>query len=163
MSKSISTSATVLVLSSFALDSINEELVSRNLAPATEVASGATLLAMGCRTLDEVAATVVNLSKGTVTGEELGKAFEKAFPAHKIGARHGPHYLSLSRTGGLSGNVVVRYAPAKGARKAPAPAATFDLSGIDAKQLASMAKSAKGTALEAIISAELAKREVAAK
>jgi hypothetical protein len=158
--KRINTAATVALLATFPVENINEELTARGATPTENAQAGATLLAMGCRTLDEVAATVVNLSKGEVTGEELTGYLKKAFPEHKIGERHGPHYLSLSRTGSLSGNIECRYTAPKAGRKV-AKAASFDLTSIEDKQLAAMAKSCKGTALEALVTAEVAKREAA--
>ena len=86
----------------------------------------------------------------------------KAFPNHKIGARHGAHYLSLSRTGSLSGTIECRFQAAKATRRAAAKGVSFSLDTIDDKQLKAMAKSAKGTSLEAILNAEIEKRAAAA-
>lgn len=161
--KRINTAAAATILAAYPLEAINEELAHRGLATAPDQQAGATLLAMGVRSLDEFAATAVNLSQGAIEAEALKGQMAKAFPEHKIGDRHGAHYLSLARTGSLQGAIECRYTPGKASRKAQAKAAAFDLSGIEDKQLAAMAKSAKGTALEAVITAEVTRRAEAAK
>lgn len=161
MSKSINTSEVVKTFVSFGIDSINEELTARKMAAVTDTEAGSLLLAMGIRSLDEFAATVVNLSKGGISTLDMTAAMVRAFPGHKIGERHGPHYISLARTGSLSPKcmVEVRYAPGKGVRKPNAPSTpTFDLSTVDKAQLERMVKAAKGTPLETMLAAVLATR-----
>jgi hypothetical protein len=143
------------IFASFGLENINEELTARNM-PNVEVAdNGANLLAIGVRSLDEFAATVINLAKGAIEPATMTGYMVKAFPGHKIGERHGPHYISLARTGSLSPKctVEVRYAPGKATRRATPKG--YDLSGVNDKQLAAILKAVKGTPLEDMVSKEL--------
>jgi hypothetical protein len=156
MAKTINMMAAVAVFAGYGLEAINEELEARKLPKAEAPEAGATLLATGTRSLQEFAATVCNLSHGSVTGKDLTPLLAKAFPEHNITDRHGPHYMSACRSGD-TGNVVVRHAPEKGRRPtAPAKPVTVDLSGVDPKRLERIVKAVEGTPLEAIVAASLA-------
>jgi hypothetical protein len=156
MSKVMSVTAAAAVFGTYGLEAVNEELVARNLPRVEDASLGCFVLASGVRSMQEFTATVTNLSKATVTGKEMTPLLQRAFPQHNVGDRHGPHYLSLCRTGD-SGNVVVRYAPEKGGRKAaPAKPLTVDLSTVEAKKLAAIRKAVAGTPLEAVVEASLA-------
>ena len=145
MSKIINTPAVIEVVSTFGLDPINTELEARGLAAQKDPTVGATILAMGVRSLDEFAATVVNLSLGTVESEDLRNHMAKAFPNHKIGDRHGSHYLSLARKGNLQGAVECRFQPAKATRKRRAKGTV----GIDMKSMNAVQREALAIALDA--------------
>jgi hypothetical protein len=161
MSKTANTAAVVEILKGIGLASLNEELAAIGLKPAEEIEVAATLVAMKVKSLDDFAVVVVNGNKGSVSGEELGTAMAKAFPAHKIGERHGPHYLSLCRTGSHNSDLVVRYPVGKSARKAATRTAKTDLSGVPADRLEAMLASVEGTPLATLIRAEINKRAAA--
>lgn len=161
MSKRINMGATTTILATFDLDNINEELSHRGMTKVDDPNTGAALLAAGIRSLDEFAATVVNLSKGDCDADTLKVFMTKAFPNHKIGDRHGSHYLSLARSGNIQGAIECRYAPAKATRR-KSTAKAVDLSNVDEKQLRAMLRAAKDTPMAAIIEAELSSREVKA-
>ncbi len=117
MSKSVNTPAVVEYFNTFALDALNTELTVREMDATDDVKMAATILATSVRTLDELTATVVNLTEGNVDRPSLLDAMVKCFPDHTVGERHVGHYLSLARKGNLSGNIECRFAPGKAARK----------------------------------------------
>ena len=86
-------------------DSINARLVKAGL-PAMEdceAASLALVRASGIKSQGEATVLVVNLTGGACNADQITAALKLGFPSAKIGARHGPHYLSLARTGKLEG------------------------------------------------------------
>jgi hypothetical protein len=117
MSKTVNTPAVITFLNTFALTALNTELESREMPASEEVATATAILASGIRSLDELTATVVNLTEGDVDRDAMHEAMVKCFPEHTISERHVGHYLSLARKGNLSGAIECRFAPAKAARK----------------------------------------------
>lgn len=83
----------------------------------------------GAKTQGEVAALVVNLTKGQITGAQLTDVLKAAFPSDKVGDRHGPYYLSLCRTG----KIKVDFAPAKKATTKDVLAADQNVTALNAK------------------------------
>lgn len=86
-------------------DSINARLTKAGL-PAMEDREAAALAlvrASGIKSQGEATVLIVNLTGGTCNAEQVTAALKAGFPGAKIGARHGPHYLSLARTGKLEG------------------------------------------------------------
>ena len=51
------------------------------------------------RTQAEVAALLVNLTRGQCSKDDMIDVLKSAFPGDKVGARHGSYYLSKCRTG----------------------------------------------------------------
>lgn len=147
MSKTIVTAAAATYFETFGLDALNTELTARGLGEQEDSKVGSMLVATGVRTLDEFAATLINLSEGSVTSENLERAFHKAFPEHKIGDRHGAHYLSLARNGNLSGTVECRFKPEKAVRKKAASSKGIDLdvSSMDDDQREALAVALEGS------------------
>lgn len=143
-SKTINTMNAVSLFILAGIGRLNEELEARGMGEQEDPTVAATIVASGVRTLDEFAATAVNLSHGEVTGEELKSQFRKAFPNHKIGDRHGPHYLSLARNGHLSGEVSCRFEPSKAKRQASRKGSVS----IDVQAMTDVQKTALATALE---------------
>lgn len=140
MSKSIHTPAAIATFTTFGIDALNIELKARKLGTCEDPTMGATILAMGCRSLDEYSATIINLSGGTIDADGLKAGMQKAFPEHKIGDRHGNHYLSLARKGNLQGNVECHFQPAKSSRKKKAGHVGIDVASMNTKQRAALAK-----------------------
>lgn len=153
MTKSINMTATTNIFSTFGLDPMNAELEARGLTEQTNENVAAMLLATGCRSLDEFSATIVNLTDGNIDSDTLASHMTKAFPNHKIGDRHGSHYLSLARNGNLAGTVECRFKPAKATRKATTAAQSISL---DVSAMSDEQRTALADALEATNS-ELAK------
>lgn len=58
------------------------------------------------RSQGDWAAFLINATGGNMGKEYLTHAISTAFPNAKVGARHGPHYLCIARTGKLRGTVV---------------------------------------------------------
>jgi hypothetical protein len=101
------------------IEAINDFITNAGV-PAPEDADKARELCAklsGYRSQGEFAAHMINLSNGTILPADLTDALACAFPAAKIGTRHGPHYLCLARTGKLAGTTIV---PAKATRVAGA-------------------------------------------
>lgn len=167
--KRIVTSQAIVIFTTFGLQAINEELGSRNMKPvdtgdaSKDAEAGASLLAMGVRSLDEFAATVVNLSHGEIDGDRMTELMQQAFPNHSIGKRHGPHYTCHARNGNLGGDIVVRYTVPKAKRKSGGgKPSTTDLSNVELDRLKIMLSATEGTPFATLIAAEIQKREVAA-
>ncbi len=139
MSKTISIPSTTAIFAAYGLDALNTELKARSLETTKDAKVGAMILASGCRSLDEFSATIINLSTGTIDAETLREKMVKAFPQHKIGERHGPHYLSLARNGNLNGNVNCRFQPEKSTRKAR-KGIVMDVSSMNEKQRKELAR-----------------------
>ena len=55
-----------------------------------------------CRQAD-VAKLLINVTRGMIDSADLTSILAGTFPDAKIGERHGPHYLSLARSGKLDG------------------------------------------------------------
>lgn len=87
------------------LEAINARLAKHGLPQVTDLNTGATQLARasGVKSQGDVAVLVVNLTGGRVPADDLTKILAASFPGSKVGDRHGPHYLSLARTGKLKG------------------------------------------------------------
>lgn len=87
------------------LESINARLAKHGLPQVEDLNTGAVQLARasGVKSQGDVAVLVVNLTGGRVQADDLTKILAAAFPGSKVGERHGPHYLSLARTGKLKG------------------------------------------------------------
>jgi hypothetical protein len=159
MAKTIDTIATAALFASFKPEALAEELAARKLKPVEDVGTASMLLASGCRSLDDVTTTVINLSHGQVSGKDMTDMLAKCFPNHQIGDRHGPHYLSLVRTGDSGSKIECRFRVAKRQRVAKTePEAkvveverTYDLSSLDPKHLDRIVKAVKGTPLENLI------------
>ncbi len=146
--KTINMSATTNIFATFGMDSMNAELKARGLTEQTNEDVAAMLLATGCRSLDEFSATIVNLTDGKIDSDTLASHMTKAFPNHKIGDRHGSHYLSLARNGNLSGTIECRFKPAKATRKAKAAAAkgiSLDVSTMTDEQRTALADALEAT------------------
>lgn len=162
MSKTINTAATTAFLLTFGLPAIVSEMEARGLKPVSDPETGAALLAMGCKSLDDVAVTVVNLTNGSITAEELHEGFVKCFPEHKIGDRHAPHYLSLARTGNHNSKFETRVEVPKASRKAKGAAAKgLDLSGVADDRLTIMLTATEGTPMHSAVAREIEKRSKA--
>ncbi len=160
MSKTINTANAVTTFTAFDLDAMNTELQARGLTDVEDINMAATILASGIRSLDEFAATMINLAQGNIDSADLRDAMEVAFPEHKISDRHGSHYLSLARNGNLQGNIECRFAPPKATRKPRGKkGVNIDLSAMDEKQLKLLAK--VSPELEAAVTAWQAKQEAA--
>jgi hypothetical protein len=159
MPKTIDTTKTTAILAGFPIERLAEELKARGFVPsADDSVANAQMLAVSCRSLDDVVVTLVNLTHGEVDSEAVTSLLAAAFPAHRIGERHGAHYISLCRTGNISSKFPVRFTPGR-ARKSvkAAPAAkTYDLSNVPPAQLKKLAAAAKGTDLEQLIAGFLA-------
>lgn len=158
MSKTIDTAKATAIFSGFPLERLAEELKARQFVPSDSPAANAQMLAVSCRSLDDVVVTLVNLTHGEVDPEAVTSLLTAAFPAHKISERHGAHYISLCRTGNVNAKFPVRYTPGR-ARKSvkAAPAAkTYDLSNVPPAQLKKLAAAAKGTDLEQLVAGFLA-------
>lgn len=88
-------------------DMIIERLTKLGIPPAAdgnpEASAVALVRASGIKSQGEAAVLLVNLTGGRCTADQVTAALKAAFPGAKIGARHGPHYLSLARTGKLEG------------------------------------------------------------
>ena len=111
-------SALVTTLSALVtLDRANDLLAAHGL-PAMddkEKALGLVIKASGIKSQEGLAALTVNLTEGKISGSELTTVLQAGFPAsagYKVGTRHGPHYLSLCRTG----KIAVDFTPAKGGK-----------------------------------------------
>lgn len=106
MSKSVNHEAIAKGLCAFAsLDDINKRLAAKGIPPMPELeaASLALVRAEGLRDQGGVTVLAVNLANAKITGADVTALLAAGFPSAKIGARHGPHYLSLARTGKLEG------------------------------------------------------------
>ena len=79
--------------------------------------------ACGVKSQGEAAVLTVNLTNGAVNATQLTDVLRAAFPGARVGTRHGPHYLSLARTGKLDGVEVARIPHARKAAAAAAPVA----------------------------------------
>lgn len=161
--RAIDTNAITTTFNTFALEAINDELKAREITPVNLETKemGAHLLARGVRTIDEFTATMVNLSRGEIGADLLKAGMITAFPTHKIGDRHPNHYLCLARTGSIGGTIPVRFTPNKAPRKGASRKPAMDLSGIEDAKLKKMVKAVAGTPLEAILIAEVERREAA--
>ena len=87
------------------LETINGRLAKFGINQSSDLADAAGALAViaNAKTQGEVAVLMVNLTNGTITPEQLTNVLKVAFPNCRVGARHGPHYLSKCRTGKLTG------------------------------------------------------------
>lgn len=163
MSKKINILATQAIFQAYGLAAINEELQARALQPSEDLAAGSLLIAMGVSSLDEFAVTLVNLSHGEVQVDQATSLMAQAYPENKIGNRHGPHYLSLARTGSAAGRYQARYGVPKATRKAGGKKlGLLDFGTVPDGLLREMLKSAEGTALGLAIGRELAGRSTMA-
>ena len=117
MSKTVNTAAVISHLNTFALEALNIELTVRDMPASEEISMATAILASGIRSLDELTATIVNLTEGNVDRDAMHETMVKCFPEHTISERHVGHYLSLARKGNLSGEIKCRFEPAKAARK----------------------------------------------
>lgn len=74
---------------------------------------------LGVKSQADAAALIINL--GVHDPGVITMILQLAFPGSRVGARHGPHYLSLARTGKLAGitnrNIVHRVRQQRGAAK----------------------------------------------
>lgn len=88
-------------------EKVVERLTKLGIPPAPGGTTGTSLLsvvrASGIKSQGEATVLIINLSNGTCTHEQVTIALKAGFPTAKITDRHGPHYLSLARTGKLSG------------------------------------------------------------
>lgn len=86
-------------------EAINTRLAKAGLPAMEDRNAGALALvkASGIKSQGEATVLLVNLTEGRCTAEQVTTALRAAFPGAKIGSRHGPHYLSLARTGKLEG------------------------------------------------------------
>lgn len=178
--KSVNTAKATEIFASMGLARLNEELSSRGLKTYENAEDAATILAMGVRSLDEFTATMVNLTHGELVGKALTPMLAMAFPDHGISDRHGPHYLSLCRTGETSSKIKCRFEIDKARRPKKAGAEptvvevekivekivevekTYDLSTMNDNQIKRLLGAVKGTPLEDLITKCLAtKNEVA--
>lgn len=141
----MSANLTAFTLSLVPATRISEFLQARDLpVPAEpEKAFDLALKSSGVKTQGEFSALMVNLTKGTITGQQLTEALKLAFPADKVGDRHGPYYLSHCRTG----KIKVDFSPAKKAGGRP-QATTVDprIEELQAKVEALEARIAKALA-----------------
>lgn len=87
------------------LDVVNARLQKAGLPPMDNVDAAVLALvrASGIKSQGDAAVLAVNVTGGAVQAETLTEILKAGFPGAKIGARHGPHYLSLARTGKLEG------------------------------------------------------------
>ncbi len=87
------------------LEQINGRLAKRGLPPMKDILTAAATLtrAEGVRTQSQACVLLLNITGGTVHSEDVTKALTEGFPGAKVGDRHGPHYMSLARTGKLEG------------------------------------------------------------
>lgn len=103
---------------------ISERLVAQGVpAEGAALARGELLVkAGGLRSEGEVAALAINLTGGRIAPKDLTRILAASFPTLRVGDRHGPHYISLARTGKLKGvddaARAIKFAP----RRARAPA-----------------------------------------
>lgn len=87
------------------LEQINARLQAKGIPHMDDHAAATLALVRAEGIRDQGSATVlaVNLANAKITGEDVTALLVAGFPAAKIGKRHGPHYLSLARTGKLEG------------------------------------------------------------
>ncbi len=86
-------------------------------------ALGLIVRSSGAKTQGEIAALMINLTEGAISGEQLTEVLKVACPGDNIGERHGPYYLSLARTGKIKGSIPVEFLPAKKGKVAAVVAA----------------------------------------
>lgn len=86
-------------------EAINARLVKAGLPAMNDRNVGALALvkSSGIKSQGEATVLIINLTEGRCTGDQVTVALKAAFPGAKISSRHGPHYLSLARTGKLEG------------------------------------------------------------
>ncbi|KKM79182.1 hypothetical protein LCGC14_1352540 [marine sediment metagenome] len=92
------------------LEESNRVLTEAGLEAREDIAPAQTLIAVSAiATQSDFAATVINLTNGQVSGEQLSEACGAAFDGRKTkdGSRHGPYYLCRARKGLLKGCNVV--------------------------------------------------------
>ena len=110
-----------------AADAINARLEKKGLSKIEDHQQAALTLvkAEGIKSQGEATVLVVNLTQGKVDADQMTKILQQGFPGAKIGSRHGPHYLSLARTGKLEGvevGTIPHRARKQKAASTPAPA-----------------------------------------
>lgn len=59
--------------------------------------------ATGVKSQGATSMIVINMTVGKIKADQLTALLAAGYPTSKVGERHGPHYLSLARTGHLPG------------------------------------------------------------
>ena len=92
---------------------VNDEVVDRSLKALGMPTDGTLqercrilITASAVRSQGDYVALVINVTHGEglpLSADDVTRALAMAFPNARIGDRHGPHYISLARTGKLKG------------------------------------------------------------